>query len=203
MDRTSRSYGFDHSRVARPNFQSQIQSAAHKPVNADIELLKADIVRAFASVERPFALRGSNEGDEPYLLDEDFKDKQDWRTLDPDFLDQAPAGFASALSFFSDEAFRYFLPAYLIADLDGKLSSVDPAFHLWHGLDDATRGEALNPRRYGDRTWMDAKMHKFSVFSREQAAVILRYLQRRAANDDFDRAQIEQAIDAYWRARAA
>ena len=31
-------------------------------------------------------------------------------------IDRAPDGFGSALSFFSDEAFRFYLPAYLIAD---------------------------------------------------------------------------------------
>lgn len=172
-------------------------------MTADINQLKADILLAFASVERPLSLRGSNEGEEPYLLEEDFKDKTDWRTIDPDFLDQAPAGFASALSFFSDEAFRYFLPAYLIADLDGKLASSTPAFHLWHGLDDATRNRPLNPRRYGERTWMDTMRHKFSMFSREQARVILQYLQHKATADDFERPSIEQAIANYWRSRAA
>lgn len=171
-------------------------------MSADIEQLKSDILRAFASVEPPLALRDSNEGDEPFLLEEEFRDRPDWRTLDAAFLDQAPAGFGSALSFFSDEAFRYYLPAYLIADLDEKLVRADPAFHLWYGLDDATRDKPLNPRRYGERTWMDAMRHKFSVFDREQAGVILRYLQHRAADNEFERPNIEQAIANYWRARA-
>lgn len=172
-------------------------------MTASVDQLKADILRAFADLEPPIALRGSNEGEEPYLLEDDFRDKTDWRIIDPAFLDQAPAGFSSALSFFSDEAFLYFLPAYLIADLDGKLASSDPAFHLWHGLDDATRDQPLNPRRYGSRTWMDAMQHRFSVFSREQAQVIVRYLRHRAAVYDFDRPNIEQAIANYWQSRAA
>src|SRR6185295_18436858 len=67
--------------------------------------LKEQITQAFADVERPgnYALRGSNEGEEPFLLEAEFADKGDWRSLEPAFLDQAPGGFASALSFFSDE----------------------------------------------------------------------------------------------------
>ena len=75
----------------------------------DIETLKTLIRKAFAEVEYPgdWCLRGSNEGNEPYLLEQDFAGKCDWRTLDPAFLDRAPGGYASALSFFSDEAFRF------------------------------------------------------------------------------------------------
>ena len=70
---------------------------------------------AFAAVEYPgdWCLRDSNEGDEPHLLEKEFAGKCDWRTLDPAFLDRAPGGYASALSFFSDEAFRFYLPAYI------------------------------------------------------------------------------------------
>jgi hypothetical protein len=171
----------------------------------EVELIKAEIVRAFSSVERPgdWALRGSNEGEEPYLVEKEFQDKRDWRTIDAAFLDQAPEGFASALSFFSDEAFRYFLPAYLLADLDGKLGSVDPVFHLCHGLDDATKGEAVNPRRYGSRTWFDERRHQLAVFMAEEARAILLYLRYKAERDEFARGSIEDAIKNYWSERAA
>ena len=33
------------------------------------------------------------------LLERDFRDKPDWRVLTPEFLESAPGGFASALSF--------------------------------------------------------------------------------------------------------
>ena len=170
----------------------------------DAEQIKAEIAHAFSSVERPgnWALRGSNEGDEPDMVAKEFQDKADWRTIDPAFLDRAPGGLASALSFFSDEAFRYFLPAYLLADLDDQLKTVDPVFHLCHGLDDATRAEAVNPRRYGRRTWMDAKRHKFAVFSAREARAVLGYLRYKAETDDFGRRQIEEAIKNYWSERA-
>ena len=46
--------------------------------------------------------------------------------MEPPFLDSAPDGLSSALAFFSDEAFRYYLPAYLLAALDRKLALADP-----------------------------------------------------------------------------
>src|SRR5262245_13407601 len=170
-----------------------------------LQRLRAEIVGAFESVERPaeWALRGSSEGDEPYLVEKEFRDKGDWRTIDPGFLDRAPEGLASALSFLSDEAFRFYLPAYLLADLDGQLQRVDPVFHLCHGLTDAKKEEFLNPGRYGARTWQDSKRHKFSVFTQAQARAILSYLRYKAEADLDAREEIEEAIRNYWRERAA
>jgi len=55
------------------------------------EAVIAQIVAAFATVEYPgdWCLRGSRDGDEPYLLEQEFKGKNDWRLLDPAFIDQA------------------------------------------------------------------------------------------------------------------
>jgi hypothetical protein len=169
----------------------------------DRDQVKALILEAFAMVERPgnWALAGSSEGDEPQRLEQEFRDKEDWRSIDPAFLDQAPGGLGSALSFFSDEAFRYFLPAYLIADLDGKLDNVDPVFSLTNGLDDASASKKVNPRRYGARTWMEAKRHRFSVFTPAEASAIVAYLRVRAEGDEFERRSIEQAIEGYWKER--
>src|SRR3954462_14775879 len=80
----------------------------------DLAELKTQIHRAFARGEYPGAwcLTNSREGFEPGWLDEEFKGKSDWRALDAAFIDQAPNGYGTALSFFSDEAFRFYLPAY-------------------------------------------------------------------------------------------
>jgi hypothetical protein len=164
--------------------------------------LEDRIREAFADVEYPgdWCLRGSNEGEEPYLLEKEFRGKSDRWALDAAFLDQAPDGFGTALHFFSDEALRFYLPAYLIADLAGKLVHADPVFTLTHGLDDERRQELVNPRRYGARTWWDAARHRLAVFSREQAAVIVEYLRARAEPRS---PEIEQAIAGYWGPRAA
>lgn len=171
----------------------------------NIETVEAKIVSAFATVEYPgdWCLRGSNEGDEPYLLDKDFAGRSDWRTLEPSFLDQAPDGYGSALSFFSDEAFRFYLPAYMIADLHGDLQLANPVHHLTHGLYGPTRLERVNPRRYGDRTWLDCARYKFSVFSKAQAAAIVAYLSLRRDTGYVEVTDIDEALTDYWNERQA
>lgn len=112
-----------------------------------LETVKTAIRQAFATIEYPgdHQLRGSDEGDEPFLVERAFKGKTDWRSLDFEFVDQAPEGLASALSFFSDETFHFYLPAYLIADIDGRLRRSDPVFHLTHGLRDFIEAGAHQP----------------------------------------------------------
>jgi hypothetical protein len=59
-------------------------------------VLKHLIRRAFADTPRPdnSSLRDSDEGDEPFLVEEEFWDKQDWRTLDAGFLTDLPPEWA-------------------------------------------------------------------------------------------------------------
>lgn len=172
----------------------------------DRDTLKAQIVSAFESVEYPgdWCLRGSNEGDEPYLVEEEFKGKVDRYALPSEFLDKAPDGYATALFFFSDEAFRYYLPAYLLADLDGQLETVTPVFNLTHGLDAESQAKPVNPRRYGERTWSDHARCKFAMFDADQAAAIVGYLEviREASESEQERASITQALESYWCGRA-
>jgi hypothetical protein len=168
--------------------------------------LEEEISAAFDSVPAPpvWMLTNSREGDEPALLERDFRDKRDWRQLTPEFLDWAPDGFASALSFFSDEAFRFYLPAYLLADVREQLKSADVLFHLTHGLEDDSMNRLVNPLRYGNRTWLDAARFRFAVFDTAQAKAIARYLEHRAKTADIDpiRRSARQALDNYWLGRA-
>lgn len=167
------------------------------------ESLKMRIREAFAEVRYPgdARLRGSDEGEEPFLLEQEFKGKDDWRNLGADFLDQAPDGFSSALSFFSNEAFRFYLPAYLIADVDGRLEQADPVFHLTHGLDNESKDKLVNPKHYGARVWFDCKKYRFSIFLPQEAEAIRFYLEWKKGVDKFEREPIEQALKNYWNAR--
>jgi hypothetical protein len=165
--------------------------------------LKRKIEQAFASVEPPppWCLVNSQEGTEPLLLAEEFHDKTDWRALDAAFIDQAPGGLGSALSFFSDEAFRYYLPAYLLADIAGKLERADPVFALTHGLHHASRHQKINPRRYGERTWSDHARHKFAMFNRQEKDAIASYLVYKTQGQtlaDFEKQRIQETLDNYW-----
>jgi hypothetical protein len=170
----------------------------------DKEPIKARVRAAFANGKYPGddRLRGSDEGDEPFLLEQEFRGKTDWQSLDPVFLDHAPDGFSSALSFFSDEAFCFYLPAYLLADLDGQLESSQPVFHLTHGLTSQSRDKKVNPRRYGDLTWREVAEQKFDGFSESQAAAIVAYLEFKRATDEMARESIDEALAHFWRQRA-
>ena len=135
-------------------------------------------------------------------MEQEFKGKSDWRLLDSQFLEQAPGGFSSALSFFSDEAFHFYLPAYMIADIRGGLDRADPVHHLIHGLDDASRGERINPRRYGERTWYEHARYKFAMFTQEEVAAVVAYLTFKRESVEFERKGIDQALENYWLSRS-
>ncbi len=183
----------------------------------DIEDIIKEIHEAFGNNEYPgdTFLQGSFEGCEPFEEVGPFKGKSSWRTVDPSFLD----GHASALSFFSESGFRFFLPAYLIADLQGKLSTADPLFHLTHGFSDSTvkvptkagvftrklgKSVLLNPRRYGAITFYDYARYRLSVFTKEEASAIVCYLQYKRDSDSFglDRNSIDGALNSFWLERS-
>ena len=173
---------------------------------SDLSSVTQQIERAFADVDYPgdWCLVNSLEGEEPALLEREFKGRDDWRVLDAAFLDQAPDGYGSALSFFSDEAFHFYLPAYLIADLAGQLEHADPLFHLTHGLDRSSRGKKINPLRYGERTWADYARYRFSMFNARECAAIAAYLRSRRDKGDLTSMEteiIDQALERYWDAR--
>jgi hypothetical protein len=163
------------------------------------------IREAFAEVTYPGDdhLRGSDEGDEPFLLEREFKGQRAWQALEPVFLDQAPEGYGSALSFFSNEAFRFYLPAYLLADLQNRLERANPLFHLCHGLDNHTSRKPINPARYGKRTWFEEARLRFELFTRQQAAAVVAYLEYKAQQDPYERVKIQQALVNYWRGAAS
>ncbi len=177
----------------------------------------ARIVAAFEAVEYPGDrfLQGSYEGEEPYNEIGPFVGKTNWREISSEFLDAR----ASALSFFSEAGFRFFLPAYLAADLKEELQSADPLFHLIQGFSEGKSeipahnrtfirrfgGHILvNPRRYGGMTFFDLARFRLSVFAREEAGAIAAYLKcrRDRAESKLEKAQIEAALEAFWLERA-
>jgi hypothetical protein len=168
-------------------------------------LLKEMVRRAFANVARPpnGTLHASDEGEEGQLLERDFADKDDWRTVDAGFLDQAPGGFASALSFFTPQALQYFLPAYLIADLDGRLERVDLAYRLSAPFTNAARTTPMNPNRYGTRTRFESGAERFASFTAEQVAAIVAYLQHKLTSAEEDMTPVREALANYWQPRLA
>src|ERR671910_2162002 len=184
---------------------------------SDRETVIQKIEVAFAGNAFPGArfLQGSFEGCEPYDEVGPFEKLEDWRGIEARFLD----GHASALSFFSEAGFRFFLPAYLISDLSGRLQTADPLFHLTHGFSDWTtevptgnrtllmkhgRSAFINPRRYGAMTSHDYARYRLSVFTREEAGAIVAYLEfkRDTDLDIIDRTAIDAALESFWLERA-
>jgi len=160
-------------------------------------------------------LQGSFEGSEPYEEVGPFQGHSDWKLLEPGFLD----AHAGALSFFSAAGFRFFLPAYLIADLHGRLRTADPLFHLVHGFSDITvdiplkqrvfqiksgKSELVNPRRYGALTFLDSARYRLSIFTREEAQAVVAYLEYKLETEEgeFSRDAIEAALKLFWLERA-
>lgn len=175
------------------------------------------IRQAFCDTERPgdAFLQGSHEGCEPGESVAPFIGVADWSQLDPVILDAS----YNALSFFSEGGFRYFLPAYLIADLEAQLQTADPVFHLTNGFSDKVveiptgqriyrktigKSALVNPRRYGAMTWQDHARGQLSVFTREEAAAIVSYLEykRDADPHGLNVEDITAALDSFWRDRA-
>ena len=169
-----------------------------------LDALKAQIRKAFARVPYPGddRLRGVGEGDEPFCVERDFRGKRDWQSLNAQFIDQSPDGLASALDFFSNEAFRFYLPAYLLADLDGQLQQSDPMSHLIHGLDRRSAQKRINRQRYGAETLKGYAQQRFAGFTREQAAAIVAYLEFKRAEGAL-LPELGEALEGYWRRRAA
>jgi hypothetical protein len=149
------------------------------PPDAERASIIGAIDRAFAGTPYPgdHGLRGSDVGDEPYQVELGFRGV-DWRRASPMLLNVHDA----ALAFLSHAGFRYFLPAFLIADLHSLLRSSDPLFYLTHGLDRPDAAE------------------RFDGFTSEERAAVAAYLRWREA-DPFENERIERALEEFWEAQ--
>jgi hypothetical protein len=142
-------------------------------------------------------LCGSEQGDEPAEYALEFRGLS-WKTLHPDFL----AYHSASLSFFTDEGFRYFLPAYLIADLmipelEGAWSNAEPVFHLTHGLAEDNLDE--NSSELTDNfDWYEIATRKFSHFNLAERKAIVAYLKYASAQHEWNREKINTALERYW-----
>ena len=183
----------------------------------DAEAVIQTIREAFGVNEYPGDnfLQGSFEGSEPYTVVTPFKGRRDWQSLDAPLLDANEA----ALSFFSVAGLRFFLPAFLIADVREELQTADPLFVLVHGFSDIAithqtktrafvrktgRTAFVNPTRYGGMTFYDYARWRLSAFTREEARAIVAYLKYKRDSDPLHlhTQEIEAALNLYWLERA-
>jgi len=168
-----------------------------------MELLTQQITAAFDTVAYPGNenLTDSTYGEEPEALVRDFRDKHDWRALDDTFLNEAPEGWGSALSFFSADALRFYLPAYLLADIRGALDTSDPAVRLCMFVTPQAEGKRIS-KSWGGGTMGDHARKSFAVFDCDQVSAIVAYLWWRQDRDVYN-PPTGQALEHYWLGREA
>jgi hypothetical protein len=165
-------------------------------------MLKTIIREAFAETPYPgdAHLRGSDVGEDPYEVEAAFRGKTDWRILTPEFLDR----HYDALSFLSGPGLRFYLPAYLLADLDSKLMTADPLFCLWYGFDNEGMRKVVNPVYHGDQTWFEVKREMFATFTAKEARAIVAYMRWRQPNCilEQEKRSVDEAIHNFWLEKA-
>jgi hypothetical protein len=184
-----------HGRLPAPEpFDRAI--LAELPPIPDVDTLRRRIEQVFTAPHPgDEQVRSSDLGCEPEEVAALFAGKHDWRALEPAFLDQAGLGFLSPA------AFRFYLPAFLLADLAGALMTQTPSFYLSHGLDNLGRVSRVNPLHYGELTWFDHAAERFAVFTTAEAGAIADYLRWRAADEVGDKALLQAAAN-FWLPKA-
>ena len=167
---------------------------------SDGDTLIAAIHGAFADVTYPGddGLAPRSHGLEPEDLVAAFQGHTDWRTVPARTLDRTCDG--SALAFFSDAALRFYLPAYLCADLRGELALAAPEVRLTAGLSAQSEGERL-AKAWGGGTAGDHARRAFDPLDPAQAAAVITYLRWKQVRGGDD-LQISEAIERYWLDRA-
>jgi hypothetical protein len=142
----------------------------------DDEALLVAIERAFAGTPPPPGrlVTSVDEESADYALE---LAGTPWHALEPWFLELN----VTAFSFMTPEAFRYYLPAVLIADVMGH-AVTDPVFHL-----------AIWPRPERPRRSSRALIAAFSPAERSAIARYLRHAARLRSDPTIDR-----ALEVFW-----
>jgi len=148
------------------------------------ETIITDLDRAFGELKRP---------KDTELLHVDCFDNSDikpfygekhWREI-PDEMIESQNG---ALCFFSPQAFRFFLPAYMRYCLrnyvDSQSFSVDATIY------------ALNPHGSGQKDFMESK---WGLFSSDQLGVVVSFLKFMSEQEEYvDADAAKSALANYW-----
>ncbi len=210
-------YGFPIHEAVREYYHQLHHYQAPDFDDPERSRLAEQIRAAFAEAPYPgdHELCGSEQGDEPAEYAMEFRGLC-WRTLHPEFL----ARNYAALSFLSEGGFRYFLPAFLLADLTDYDSNANSVFHLTHGFS-PLREAPLDPSMLAEleqffgpevmKTLADTSRHtaavdwrgysvaRFAGFTQPERRAIVRYLEYRLQEDGFDADAIAEALANYWR----
>jgi hypothetical protein len=167
-----------------------------------VDTLIQQIRNAFASVAYPGDKNLTDSfGEEAEALEKEFRGRTEWTALDPEFLNQAPDGWGSALSFFSAKAFQFYLPAYLIADIEGLLKIGDSTSRLCAFVTPQMESKKL-AKVYGGGTLGEHARQEFALFTPAQISAIVAYLWWKLDTDGYN-PTVEQALEHYWLGREA
>ena len=155
----------------------------------DSEILIADIERAFDDTEPPPSFRVVDEvpGDlEREEIADAFRERH-WKTLDTETLRY----HAEAVFFFTPEAFRYYLPSYLLAVLK--------AYEETDVLPDLLIA-ALTPPPEDDKRLASflARVEPLTIPQKRALAAFLEFMQQEHG-EDFLREEPRRAIEDYWK----
>lgn len=172
--------------------------------------MKHDAAAILAKIEAAFPahraarfepLVDSLQDGEPLLTAEAFADKDDWTSLEGRWLDEAPDGWASALSFLSDEAVCFYVSAYIAADIRSELERVEPIFQLVSRVESLSQGQAV--WLGGADTEAGGWKRRWSSLSTEQATAIVHYMEWRIERDGgFIASLASEALATFWYGRA-
>lgn len=155
------------------------------------EVVEAEIRRVFLA-HRPegFGPISKGERDENVRIRTDLASVSDWTTLEPEVTAQIDRN--SGFGFLTKEAARFYLPAFLIADLRGAEHNTDLTNHLG----------VYNPSTQTDEVtaWqLTILRYYWDALAPEQAAAVCHYLEWCIATRSID---IERgaafSLSAYW-----
>jgi hypothetical protein len=168
-----------------------------EPEDPRVAALCTEIRSAFAATPYPGddQLAGGG-GDESSEIGVEFRGLR-WQSVHPELLVYQ----YTATSFLSDAGFRYFLPAFLLADLFEYESNANLEFTLTHGLTGQAEPQSDEATERAGRTinWREHAERRFAAFTRPERLAIIHYLEYRAENDGYAAPGIEAALDSYWR----
>jgi len=130
-------------------------------------------------------------GNESAILRNHFLGFEDWRLLTNKHLNMD-----GALSFLSEKAFRFYIPAFMIADINEKLKYNDPIVRLCWSISPQSESKKI-AKVWGGTTEEVRAKKCFDKFSKEQTSSIVSYLYWRLSLDEYD-FTVKYALDNYW-----
>jgi hypothetical protein len=207
--------------AANKYYQEMRTFSYPEPDDPEVAQLCHEIRSAFATTPYPGdnELNGGSDkdirDDEPAEMAMELRGIQ-WQSVHPQLLARCDA----ALSFLSNAGFRYFLPAFLLADLldHEHGSNANPVFDLTDHLYDAsldlakitafrkrtdTEFTSISPQEAQEivqrhTKWEEYRTNRLRLFNREERMAIIHYLEF-CAKDQYRTDEINRALERYWR----